>query len=148
MSAMTPEHLSELLNALPPLDGNVQCEICAKMELDVPAVLRHPVDGRALCAMDALNVAATNDISFADIELAVRIRRFFIAHERTCLHCFGPASRWCSACGTPICDAAGTRILRRSMLCEDCVLALRQREQQLYGALLYADEEQGGDDEQ
>jgi hypothetical protein len=125
---MTLDRLVRLLLALPVLPGGQLCVECEDHGFKEVAVICEPMGGEYLCAECAVQYARENKAGKADLELAVRIRRFFLVNPTECSACAQLAQRLCSYCAAPVCEEHKVYIPRTGCACRECAAALEEEE--------------------
>lgn len=130
---MSQERLEKLLQALSPLSNGAQCDACADYGFNAVAVIRDPMGGECLCARCAIDYARDN--GKADLELAVRWRRFFVENPTECAVCASAAQRNCSYCATPLCEEHRVYIPRTGCACRKCAALLEEEQRRRNGEI-------------
>jgi len=127
---MTLPRLWKLLRTLPWLPTGEHCSMPQCKDYGIGAnraILRDPATGEYLCRACAL-VRMEDSAHKADIELAVRIRRFFLTNPTECSECASSAQRLCSYCAAPICEEHKVFIPRNGCACRRCAKQLEEEE--------------------
>jgi hypothetical protein len=130
---MTLDRLERLLLALPALPSGQLCVECEDHGHLLEAVIREPMGGEYLCAQCAVQYARENRAGKADLEQAVRWRRFFIVNPMECDYCAALAQRHCSYCATPLCEEHRVYIPRTGCACPDCAAELEEEQRRREG---------------